>query len=361
VNPAVFRPGEIWLDTSGQPINAHGGGILFHGGVYYWFGEHKIAGEEGNRAHVGVHVYRSDNLHDWQDAGIALPVDTDPASELARGCILERPKVIFNPRTGKFVMWFHVEPAGQGYGAARSGVAVSDSPAGPYRFLGSLRPNAGYWPENFSADARRAPDAAEQATLSARRFPGGPVPDFPADLILRRDQAGGQMARDMTLFVDADGSAYHIYSSEENGTLHLSLLGDDYLRPAGKFVRLFPGGFHEAPALMRRGSGYFLFTSGCTGWQPNALRVARADSIWGPWEELGNPCEGTPDDRSTTFHSQPAFVLPVAHQPDTYVFMADRWCPRNAIDGRYVWLPLEFSAGRPVLRWHAKWGLREKR
>ena len=37
----TIRPGEIWNDTSGKPINAHGGGVLFHQGVYYWYGEVK--------------------------------------------------------------------------------------------------------------------------------------------------------------------------------------------------------------------------------------------------------------------------------------------------------------------------------
>ena len=36
-----FVPGDIWRDTAGQPINAHGGGVLFHAGVYYWYGEIK--------------------------------------------------------------------------------------------------------------------------------------------------------------------------------------------------------------------------------------------------------------------------------------------------------------------------------
>ena len=27
-------------------INAHGGGMLYDNGTYYWFGEHKIAGNQ---------------------------------------------------------------------------------------------------------------------------------------------------------------------------------------------------------------------------------------------------------------------------------------------------------------------------
>ena len=66
------------------------------------------------------------------------------------------------------------------------------------------------------------------------------------DLIFRRDFAKGQMCRDMTLFLDKDGAAYHIYASEENGTLQISQLTEDFLKPSGKYVRVFPGGFNEA-------------------------------------------------------------------------------------------------------------------
>ncbi len=31
-----FMPGEVWKDTDGNPINAHGGGLLYHEGTYYW-------------------------------------------------------------------------------------------------------------------------------------------------------------------------------------------------------------------------------------------------------------------------------------------------------------------------------------
>lgn len=79
-----FRPGAQWLDDKGVPINAHGGGILFHDGIYYWFGEHKVAGNAGNKAQVGVHVYSSTNLYSWKDEGIALAVSQDPKSEIAR-------------------------------------------------------------------------------------------------------------------------------------------------------------------------------------------------------------------------------------------------------------------------------------
>jgi hypothetical protein len=352
-----FRPGELWSDNKGVYINAHGGGVLFHEGVYYWYGEHKIGGEAGNAAQVGVHVYSSRDLYNWRDEGIALAVSDDPQSDLARGCILERPKVIFNPRTKKFVMWFHLEPKGAGYSGARSGVAVGDKPTGPFSFVKSFRPNAGAWPMNVAEPEKRELSAEDLAGLNNMELGGAPRPYYPKHLLFRRDFAAGQMARDLTLFVDDDGCAYHIYASEDNGTLHISQLSDDFLTSAGKFVRIFPGRFHEAPALMKWRRKYFLFTSDCTGWAPNAARISMAGNIFGPWEELGNPCFGSGEQIARTFGAQSTFILPVRGRADAFIFMADRWNPRNAIDGRYVWLPLEFHHHIPMLRWHDEWDL----
>ena len=71
-------------------------------------------------------------------------------------------------------------------------------------------------------------------------------------MFVKRDLKDGQMSRDMTLFVDDDGKAYHIYSSEENLTLHIAELTDDYLQHSGRYIRIFHGGHNEAPALFKK-------------------------------------------------------------------------------------------------------------
>ncbi len=239
-----FVPGQLWPDDKGVHINAHGGGIVFHEGTYYWFGQHMIEGSAGNDAHVGVHVYSSSDLYNWTDEGIAMKVSDDPLSDIAKGRKLERPKVIFNAATGKFVMWFHLdEMLDNRHHAALSGVAVADKPTGPYTYVESFRP-----------------DNSE--------------------------------ARDMTLFIDDDGSAYHLYASEDNLTLHIARLTEDYLRPSGQYARAFEDRYMEAPAICKRAGRYYFIGSGCTGWAPNAARSATAESILGPWTELGNPCVG---------------------------------------------------------------------
>ena len=357
-----FTPGKLWPDDTGTHINAHGGGILLNEGVFYWFGEHKIAGEAGNVAHVGVHCYTSTDLYNWKDAGIALPVSDDPASEITAGCILERPKVLYNAKTNHFVMWFHLEWKGQGYNTARVGVAVADRPTGPYTFLHSFRPNAGCWPINVTAEERQAiDDASLMAEMRGFRGGGGPDPAAVRFPFWARDFANGQMSRDMTLFEDDDGAAYHFCASEENGTLHISQLSDDYLGTTGKYTRVFDKRWHEAPAVCKHNGRYWMITSDCTGWAPNAARLATAGSIWGPWRELGNPTEGINPDNGIgpekTFGGQSTYILAVPGKADAFIAMFDLWRPENAMDGRYLWLPMRFEDDKPVITWQSAWDL----
>ena len=347
-----FTPGELWPDNNGVHINAHGGGILYDNGKYYWFGEHKTEGRGGNVANVGVHCYSSKDLYNWKDEGIALEVALEgSSSEIEKGCILERPKVIYNRKTKKYVMWFHLEPKGMGYLGARSGVAVADKAAGPYTYLHSVRPNAGHWPLNVQ-DIHKTNPYPSVGT----KFSGGSLPAHVDSLnLLGRDYLGGQMARDMTLFVDDDGKAYHIYSSEENSTLHIGLLNEDYTDHTGIYTRNFPGRFMEAPAMFRHGDKYYLMMSGCTGWAPNEARSAVADSPLGEWRELGNPCKG--EGSETTFVSQSTYILPVEGKQGRYIYMGDRWRPENAIDGRYIWLPVKFDPDGFTLEWKENWRL----
>lgn len=323
-------------DTDGRPINAHGGGVLYHEGVYYWYGELKegrtyLPGVNkhwgGTRVLAGgVSCYSSTNLCDWRNEGVVLPSDAgNPDHDLACENVIERPKVIYNGSTRTFVMWFHQDSPD--YHAARSAVAVSDTPTGSFEYLGSFRPNAGVWPLNVTGQDKIPGDTNR----------------------LARDFEGGQMARDMTLFVDDDGKAYQFYASEENATLHVSQLTDDYLKPAGKYARLFIGRSMEAPAVFKRKGRYYLIASGCTGWDPNPARSAVADNIFGPWTELGNPCRGK--DAGITFGCQSTFVLPVAGQPDVFMAMFDRWKKFDLPNSEHLWLPVEFDdQNRPTLQ-----------
>jgi beta-glucanase (GH16 family) len=346
----VVRPGRLWLDDRGEHINAHGGGVLYHEGSYYWFGEHKS--ENSNAALVGINCYSSDDLVNWKYEGVALPVSDDPKSEITKGCVMERPKVIYNEKTGKFVMWFHLELKGQGYKAARSALAVSDNVTGPYAFVRSERINKGFYPFDMPEDIRKLQfDPEKYSTWWTPEW----YKAVENGLFLKRDFEEGQMARDMTLFVDDDGKAYHIYASEENLTLHIAELTDDYTGHTGKYIRVAPGGHNEAPTIFKRKGTYWMITSGCTGWEPNAARLFSAPSIWGPWKQHSNPCRG--EKSEITFGGQGTFVQQVYGKKDAYVFMGDMWRPKFPIDGRYMWLPVKFEKDIPYLEWMDEWDL----
>ena len=347
-----FHPGKLWLDNTREHINAHGGGVLYYKGKYYWYGENK--GEASNQALVGVGVYSSTDLYNWTNEGIALKVlPENSGSAIEKGSIIERPKVVYNKKTNKFVMWFHNELKGMGYAAAEYGVAISDNPIGPFKYLYSSRSCAGKWPKNMND--KEIAKALSLKDMNRESFKN--KDDWQKAIIdgmcLARDFKKGQMARDMNIFVDTDGSAYHIFSSEDNKTLHIAKLTDDYLYETGEYVRVLPGGHNEAPAIFKRNGKYWMITSGCTGWAPNSARLSSADNIYGPWKSYPNPCVGPKAKK--TFGGQSTYILPVQGKKDMWIFMADIWTPKYPIYGKYIWLPIKFKNDIPVIEWQDEW------
>lgn len=305
-----FTPGKVWNDLDGIPIQAHGGGIFFERGVYYWFGENKdsLTQKRGvvgfNVDAVGVSCYTSTDLYNWENKGIVLPsVKESVEHELHPSKIMERPKVIYHSLTKKYMMFLHIDT--NDYQYARVGIAASNSPTGTYQYLGSLAPH--------NSDSR-----------------------------------------DMTVFQE-DGKAYLIHASEWNATLYIGELACDYCHTTDKFTRNFPNSFREAPAIFKRKGQYHLITSGCTGWEPNAAAYARADEILGPWTVIGNPCVGP--GAEVTFHAQSTFVFPVAGKPDAFIAMFDIWNKEDLRSSRYAWLPLQFRDNTLVIEWQDEWDL----
>ncbi len=324
----MFCPGRPFYDADGKPIQAHAASILRHGDQWYWYGQdmggrHSLA----DPSFTGISVYRSSDLVSWKRIGTALsPDESNPESPLHTDRIGERAKVIYNPRTNKFVMWLHLDR--RAYDLSMAGVAVADSPGGPFKLVRSFRPlpvEEDMHPE----DSRRAGD--------------------------------GSSVLDTNLFVDRDGKAYFIYCSEGLATLHVCELSDDFTdirRPAVRGVtwnRALAGLVREAPALFRWRDHVYTFTSGCTGWEPNFLLTARAPSPLGPWELLGDPCVGP--EAETGYASQPAWVLPVEnHGPDAFIYIGDRWNQRDLESTAPVWLPFRMDAGKsPQLRFLPEW------
>ncbi len=160
------------------------------------------------------------------------------------------------------------------------------------------------------------------------------------------------MARDMNLFLDDDDRAYHIYASEQNSTLHIAELSADFMHWSGRYARVLPCRWNEGEALFRRGGRCYLLASGCTSWTPNAARSAVAEEVMGPYRELGNPCWGA--GAEITFGGQSTAVFRAG---DRYIAMFDVWNPRDFIDSRYFWLPIEFTGDGYEIRYQEEFEL----
>jgi len=302
-----FVNGECWLDDAGNRIQAHGGGVLIHKGVYYWYGEHRmgpVKQVDGKTVQFagGVSCYQSTDLINWKYNGVALAASDDPDHDLYGLRVLERPKVIYNEATKKFVLWLHVDK--KNYGYARAGVAVSDSPTGPFKYIESFRPN-------------------------------------------------GFMSRDQTIFVDREGRGFHVGSSDENSTGMVSLLTDDYLKPSGKFQKVFAKRFLEAFSFVEHDNRYWTIASGCTGWKPNKAHSGVARDMLGPWEELPNPCVGPNAD--LTFGGQSAAIIPVGPANKTPIAMFDIWRPKDLKTSGYLWLPIRWQENRMIIDRQPTW------
>ncbi|MGW0122380.1 RICIN domain-containing protein [Streptomyces sp. NPDC003327] len=282
--PVSIANATQFTDPAGNPVHAHGGGVVKVGEYYYWFGENRNA----DNSFRYVSAYRSADLKTWEFRNHVLTQETHP--ELA-GANIERPKVMYNASTGKFVMWMHKEGSATDYSEARAAVAVSDTVDGDYAWRGSFRPL-------------------------------------------------GHMSRDITTFVDTDGAGYMISAANENADLHVYRLTADYTAIDKQVQKLWSGQWREAPAMFKRNGVYFLLTSGATGWAPNQQKYATATSITGAWSGLKDVGD------STAYRSQTAYVLPVQGTNGTsYLYMGDRW--GNSMGGMvndslYVWLPLKF-------------------
>ncbi|MEV4616692.1 RICIN domain-containing protein [Kitasatospora sp. NPDC049258] len=272
-----------FTDSGGDPVHAHGGGVIKVGQYYYWFGEDR----NPDNTFRYVSVYRSTDLKTWEFRNHALTQATDPELQSAN---IERPKVIYNAATHRFVMWMHKENSAD-YGEARAAVAVSGTVDGDYAWRGSFRPL-------------------------------------------------GEMSRDITTFVDTDGTGYMISAANENRDLHVYQLTADYTGIQSQVQNLWAGSSREAPAMFKRNGVYFLLTSGATGWAPNQQKYATATSITGAWSGLKDVGD------STAYRSQTAYVLPVQGTNGTgYLYLGDRWgnsMGGTVNDSEYIWLPVKF-------------------
>lgn len=314
---SAIRLGMNWLDEAGNHINAHGGCVLYENGTYYWFGEnYRKTPVKSN----GIVCYTSKDLYNWKYECMAYECPNVPLrndnQDMNFGRTLERPKVLYNPKTGQYAMWVHWEN-GSGYAASRVAILYSDKITGPYTFLKTMRPRGDEQPSG---------------------------------------------SRDQTLLYDPEfGVGYHFGSAEENMTMHATLLDEDYLDLSNRWSRIFVQKQYEAPAVIKYHGRFIAITSGCTGWDPNAAHASYSELPFEGWKDLGNPCIDA--NANKTYNSQSNYIFKVPNLFNAYIYMGDRWkggdyfSDANVGESWHIWLPIDMRTGYPILRFYGEWDL----
>ncbi len=284
-------PGTVEYDTSGNVIQAHGGGLIKVGSTYYWLGEDKTNGSPFQN----IKCYSSTDLKNWTFVRNVLTQQS--SGDLGPSRVVERPHVIYNSSTQQYVMYMHIDNSS--YSERKAGVATSSSVCGAYSYRGSSKPL-------------------------------------------------GHDSLDDNLFLDG-GTAYFMSEDRTNAKLQIYQLSSDFLS-VSSLVKTLPQ--YEAPTIAKIGGTYYIFGSHLTGWSTNDNQYATASSITGTWSSWRSFApSGTNTCNSQTTSIQPI----AGSSTTSYIFMGDRWNSGNLTDSRYVWEPLSVSGTTASITCRDSW------
>lgn len=347
----AIYPGQPWLDTQGKRIQAHGGAVIYEKGTYYWYGENKGHTDGKNGVWTwGIRVYSSKDLCNWEDRGFLIPPNLDdPNSSMFPTRYVDRPHLIYCPNTGKYVCWIKLSGS-----EAAFTVWQADALLGPYVQVENM-----YRP-------------------------------------------GGYCIGDFDLISDSETGKGYIYMEVGHNCLLGMELSEDYLHADREVAKSYPDRnppfTREGPAVFEAHGRKWMYSSGMTGYVPNKSDLASAVNWTDVFESLGNP--HIDDESHASFNSQicKVFRIETPEADDRFVVMADRWLPDYPVDARradvftravasnydpehyqatdeekqemlegnvletanisvadYVWLPVEWVDGKPMIRWHEAW------
>lgn len=302
MNKEYILSGKDWFDTDGNLLEIHDAGVINVGDTFYAYGVDRTLNNDTDKdlSFYRLCMYSSKDLVNWKFENYILEEEahldlSDPSK------LIERPKILYNPNTHKFVMWFHYDHIK--YGLWHMGIAQCDTVNGKYEFLG-----------HFDV-----------------------MGDGLADLTLYSEDKVGYLA--------ATGGGY----------MHFYRLSEDFLRVEEKLPdpkTASGNGIHgEAPSIFKRNGKYYMICSGFTGWELNENFFCYADSLTSVWSE---PQDLT-DSGLYTFQSQNTYTLVVDGTEQTaYIYIADRW-DMGKVTSRYVWQPIKFDGDNLYIDYYHKW------
>ena len=267
------------LDISNKKIQCHGGSIIFIDGTYFWYGENK-EGITGNSLdpnsgceywHHGVKLYSSKDLLSWKDEGFVMEESDDINNPFHSSNIMDRPHIIYNKKTNKYVMWTK-SGFKKDFGACSYSICVGDS-------------------------------------IKTMKY-------------IKMIDLGPHSAGDFDLFIFKD-KAYIVFSCPHTKMV-IRELTDDYTDVTNIYSehlhKPYPPYVREAPCVFNKDGCLFMLTSGTTGYYPNETICYDITNIHGKWRYINRPCIDKRGEIS--YNLQFSSVLKV---DDTFIAIGDRW------------------------------------
>lgn len=280
----TIQNGNLWMTDDGKggvtSVQAHAPGFVRVGDVWYMCGE-----DRSGWWNPDINLYSSVDLVHWKfekkivENGVTTP-------ELGHGRMIERPKLMYNAKTDKYVVWCHYESGN--YGASEAACFECDKVNGDYKVVWTGRP------------------------LNVK-------------------------SRDCNVFQDNDGTAYFVSTTNENRDLGLFRLSDDY-HDVVEHTALFAGKGREAPAIVRVGDNYFMFNSACSGWDPNRCKMSYTTDLKSGWTSLTNV------GNDIAYDTQAAAILTIkGTKQTTYLYVGDRWQDPGLPESKTIIFPISFN------------------
>jgi hypothetical protein len=301
-----FVQGTRFYDNRGIVMNNYSGHIYDNtsvDGKYYWFG--MFVDIYQNPANPeppyteGVWLYSSYNLYNWTLVGNILGNGVNN-----EWTFIQRPHVIYNNSTSKYVLWAHAE---NGAGNANS---------------------------------------ASIATASVITGPWGWSNDIYNPL-------GNTGFLDCNLFKDTNNIGYAIYSFGTAGNgpsagVKIVQLANDYLSmTTASFTHSI--GNRESPVMFKYNNLYYVITSQgnfydstntfavTSSWATSPTGSYTSQSLY-KGQAFGDPI-------GTVYNAQPSFALPINNG---VLLGMDFWYSSSLSSSKQVWMPLQFNADNSV-------------
>lgn len=349
MKPMIY-PGKPWMDENGKRIQAHGAGMYYEDGTFYWYGENKEFTDGKNKNWTwGIKYYSSRDLCSWKDEGFLIEAQPEKKeSPFYPRRKLDRPHIVKNPNTGRLIMYLKYSDT------ADFTICSADKICGPWKIE----------KEGFKAYGRKCGD--------------------------------------FDLEVDENGTGY-LYVEVDHKEVISCRLTKDFLDTEGAYAvhyeGLHPPLSREGVTHFARNGKHYIVTSGMIGYVPNPSQWAIGDDWMGPYTDMGDPHVN--DESSASFNSQISYIFKHPEKKDLYIAMADRWVPgfpmtkekyenmakfigsnydksiklgfferfrllkqlmsspmlgsANTSVADYVWLPISFEGDKMSIAWKESW------